>query len=155
MSPISSSDSIGKLSSRSVWSMVSHAEGRFNRLLSFSSWNGRKSIFQRRSLSKLYPFDPILLGDERPHLSPHVGVFWFGSSDRWTIAVDQSTSDGEIVLQVHQRRVLNGVGEVLELLDASIRCFDNPSDLGDASGFIRLLCRELTPMIEERRHDDV
>ena len=97
-----------------------------------------KRFFHRRSLPKLYPFDPILLCDERPHLSPHFDVFWFGSGDRWMIAVDQRTSDGEIVFQVHQRRVLNGVGEVLEFLDASIHCFDNPSNLGDASGFIRL-----------------
>ena len=97
-----------------------------------------KRFFHGRSLSKLYPFDPILLCDERPHLSSHFDVFWFGSGDRGMIAVDQRTSDGEIVFQVHQRRVVNGVGEVLEFLDASIHCFHNPSNLGDASGFIRL-----------------
>ena len=135
--------------------MVSHAEGRFNKLFSFSSWNGRKSIFHRRSLLKLYPFDPVLLRDEGYHLSPQLDVFWFGSGDRWPIAVDQRTSDREIILQVHQRRVLDGVREVLELLDASVYCFHNPSNLGDASGLIRLLCGELPAMIEERRHDDI
>ena len=112
-------------------------------------------FFHRRSLSKLYPFNHILLCDERPHLPSHFDVVWFGSGDRWMIAVDQRTSIGEIVFQVHQRRVLNGVGEVLEFLDASIHCFHNPSNLGHASGFIRLLRGELTSVIEERRHDDV
>ena len=135
--------------------MVSHAEGRFNKLLSFSSWNGRKSILHRRRLSKLYPFDLVLLRDEGYHLSPQLDVLWFGSGDWWTIAVDQRTSDREIILQVHQRRVLDGVREVLELLDASVHCFHNPSNLGDASGLIRLLCGELSSMIEKWRHDDV
>ena len=135
--------------------MVSHAEGRFNKLFSFSSWNGRKSIFHRRSLLKLYPIDPVLLRDEGYHLSTQLDVFWFGSGDWWTIAVDQRTSDREIILQVHQRRVLDGVREVLELLDASVYCFHNPSNLGDASGFVRLLCGEFLSMIEEWRHDDV
>ena len=100
-------------------------------------------------------FDPVLLRDEGCHLSAQLDVFWFGSGDWWTIAVDQRTSDREIVLQVHQRRVLDGVREVLELLDASVYCFHNPSNLGDASGFVRLLCGELSSMIEEWRHDDV
>ena len=56
MSPISSSDIIGKLSRTSVWSMVSHAEGRFNKLLSFSSWNERKTIFSAEKFVEALPF---------------------------------------------------------------------------------------------------
>ena len=85
--------------------MASQAEGRFNKLFSSNSWNGRKSIFHRRSLSKLYPFDPVFLRDTRSHLSPQLDVFCFGSGDRWPIAVDQRTSDRKVVLQVHQRWV--------------------------------------------------
>ena len=156
MSPISSSEIIGNSSAKSMWSIVSHADGRRNKLFWFNSWNKRQHPCQsNRSIFRFYRLESVFLCRENAHFSANFGILWVQSDDWWSITINQRADVWEIGLQVHQRRVLNGVCEVLEFFDSPIHCFNDPSNFRNASRLIWFLCGELSSTIQKRRHRDV
>lgn len=156
MSPIPSSESIGNSSTRSMWSIVCHADGRRNRLFSFNIWNKRQyACHSNEYVVRFYRLESVLFCCKNSHFSANLGILSVKSGDWWPIAIDQRADVWQISLQVHQRRVLNCICEVLEFFDSPVYCFNDPSNFRNASRLIRFFCGQLSSTIQKRWHRDV